>query len=370
MSTIHYQGRTLSLLAGETVLNAMLRAGIVTPFSCKGGSCHTCMLQCTQGTLPEKSQRGLAERLREKGYFLPCQCVPDGALHVAPAQPEDRMASALFVESRLEGNELHIVFEVAGVFRFYDGQIVRLVTGATPEPRWRLTGRASSVIEARWVLAQGETPPAWLQPGAEYGHEFMLRGPLNPDYGDIPEKQPLPPAPALWAELGGGPRVRAALEKFYARVYADPVLLPFFNRVTIERAIGKQYSFMEQSLTGNRVYWGEDMRNAHHWMVISQEIFNHRQRVMKETLREEGFSEDQIRRWTHFEEHFRSDMVKDREWPKRDGDRLLNLEGFDHVELSAGTMCDSCGAEVHPGSVVSCHRRTGRISCPQCMPAA
>jgi ferredoxin len=56
-------------LPGETVLNALLRAGINMPFSSKAGVCHTCLIRCTEGMISERAQRGLAPDFMDGVYF-------------------------------------------------------------------------------------------------------------------------------------------------------------------------------------------------------------------------------------------------------------------------------------------------------------
>ncbi|RMX04205.1 hypothetical protein D8I35_15500 [Corticibacter populi] len=369
---IHFEGRCVHPQAGETVLDALLRVGIDTPFSCKGGSCHTCMLHCTDGPIPEKAQRGLSERLRQLGYFLPCRCVTEHSLRIEPRQAKDMVTRCMLVE--VDGHasgSLRIQFEPMTALDYRMGQSLRLVDGSAPEqePLLMLTSdpATSPVAEARWVLQAGQTVPDSLAPSAEFGLEFEVRGPFNLDYQDLPEQRPAPPAdPALWQALEDGRKARAILDAFYAKVYADTLLAPFFAGVTAERAASKQYNFLQQLMTGEKVYWGESPRNTHHWMVIPHSLFDHRQALMIETLREHGLDDGQIARWTRFEEYFRADIVKDHEWPKKIGDQIYSTEGFERETLLEATLCDQCGAEVSAGTEVLYHRRTGLISCPRC----
>ena len=77
MSQLEYRGHRIESRPGETVLDACLRQGVDLHFSCRGGSCHNCLCQCAEGDIPARAQRGLAPRLAEKGYFLPCVCIPE-----------------------------------------------------------------------------------------------------------------------------------------------------------------------------------------------------------------------------------------------------------------------------------------------------
>jgi ferredoxin/truncated hemoglobin YjbI len=283
---IGYRGKSVTVQADETVLNALLRAGIDVPFSCKAGSCHTCLLQCLEGEIPERAQRGLADDLRAKAYFLPCKCKPVGNMQLSPMNPADRL------------------------------------------------------IEPPKVAPLPEAAPDIPYPDTD---------------------------PALWMELQqDGDKVRRILEDFYEMVFADDALVPFFESVTKEHVTDKQYSFMKQCLLGEKVYFGNRPRNAHHWMIISDELMDYRQALMLKALLANGLTQDQVDRWVRVEEHFRGDMVKKQAWPKRIGDQEVVLEGFAREVLLVGTVCDYCQAEIDAGTMVVFHRRRGLVSCPAC----
>lgn len=290
--TLRYGERAVTPMPGETVLNALLRAGIDVPFSCKAGVCHTCLARCTEGLIPERAQRGLEPHLVEKRYFLPCKCKAVTDMTLAPTQAPDLLAP--------EVDEAPV------------------------------TAPASAVC--------AELP-----------------------YPD--------PDPELWTELQNGQTVRRVLEDFYDRVYADPLLSPFFERVTKDRVTDKQYSFMKQCVTGEKVYFGQRPRNAHHWMIISEAVFDHRQSLMLQALQASGLTPDQVKRWVRIEEHFRPDMVKSEVWPRRMGDEEIVTEGFASETLLEATVCDHCGAEIAAGTTVAYHRRLGQVSCRVCASA-
>ena len=288
--TLRYGDRAVTPLPGETVLNALLRAGIDVPFSCKAGVCQTCVSLCIEGDVPEKAQRGLAAHLLEKRYFLPCKCKAVSDMRIAPALESDLVDPAVFDEP---------------------------------------------VAAAVCTSASAELP----YPAAD---------------------------PELWAALEDGKTVRRVLEDFYARVYADPLLSPFFGRVTQDRVTDKQYSFMKQCLTGEKVYFGDRPRNAHHWMIISEALFEHRQALMLQALQAQRLSPEQISRWVRIEEHFRPDMVKAEIWPRRVGEEGIFIAGFASETLIDATVCDHCGAEIAAGTTVTYHRRLGQVSCRVC----
>jgi ferredoxin/truncated hemoglobin YjbI len=177
----------------------------------------------------------------------------------------------------------------------------------------------------------------------------------------------LEPDPEMWLALEEGRLLTAILDDFYSRVYEDDRLSPFFEGVTKQRAVEKQYLFLKQKFTGEKVYFGDRPKNAHHWMVISDELFDYREGLMVDTLRRHGLPEHLIERWRNLEESFRGDIVKDKPWKRKMGDVELPVEGYDEIELEVGSVCDGCSEEIDAGETVRYHLRLGQIYCPSCM---
>jgi truncated hemoglobin YjbI len=177
----------------------------------------------------------------------------------------------------------------------------------------------------------------------------------------------LDPDPELWAALGGG-KLRAILDDFYALVYADERLRPFFRDVTADWAASKQHVFLKQILTGEDCYFGDRPRNAHHWMVISDELFDHREALLERVMREHGLAEKFVTRWRAIDERFRKQIVKDAPRPKMVRGKPIPFEGYGDLTLEIGTLCDACEGELDAGAEVRYHRRTGKTYCIGCVP--
>jgi len=143
-------------------------------------------------------------------------------------------------------------------------------------------------------------------------------------------------------------------------------LFPFFEGVTKQRLIEKQYNFMCQVLTGEDVYFGERPRNAHHWMVISDELLDHREELMESSLRRFDVPEHLIRRLRALEEIYRKDIVKNKPWKKIVFGKELPVEGFDEMIMDDATLCDSCQQEISVGEHVQYHVRMGKVYCKAC----
>ena len=67
------------MIAGETVLDAALRAGLDLPFSCRGGMCSTCRARITEGAVTMDVNYGLEPWETNAGFVLTCQARPTTA---------------------------------------------------------------------------------------------------------------------------------------------------------------------------------------------------------------------------------------------------------------------------------------------------
>lgn len=513
MPTITLDGRRYDRREGESVLDALLRQGDPPSFSCGQGVCLVCMLRRVDGEVPEAATAGIKARLRERGYVLACQTVPEGDVVLERPRPGDLFGRAAVVrKERLTEEVCRLVLEPATELYYHAGQFVNLrrpsdgltrsySLASVPRldrhlelhvrrmPLGRMSGWIFDELTAgdsvdlqgpegrcfyrgdrldrpllligtgtgvaplwgvvRDALASGHRGPIDLYHGvrdpellylqreleacaAEHSsfryhpcvsgpvagsarrgragelafadhpelaraHVFLCGAPamvragrlaavaagaqpeavrcdpfvtaeLDPKVTEEPNRYP-PADPELWAALGEGKLLRQVLTAFYTQVYADPLLRPYFEHTTIDRSIGKQYSFLAKVLGGEDQYFGDRPRNAHHWMVISDAIFDHRAALMLRTLREHGVPEAMVRRFAALEESYRRYVVKEEPWPRIMNGATYPLEGYEELEMDVGTLCDACERAVEPGEVVRVHVRLGRTYCRDCAPA-
>ncbi len=186
---------------------------------------------------------------------------------------------------------------------------------------------------------------------------------------ELGPRRALEPHPELWSAFERGAGLRAVLVDFYDRVYLDPRLSPFFVNTTKDWAIDHQYAFLRQILTGEDVYFGDRPRNAHHWMVISNELFDYREALMESVLRAHGLPEPLIRDFRAIDESFRANIVKSKPFPRKRGGVALPLDGWRKEHMSAGALCDRCGGVIEIGAAGWYHLRTGEVRCAACASA-
>lgn len=181
------------------------------------------------------------------------------------------------------------------------------------------------------------------------------------------ERTAPPPDPEMWAAMQNGVLLKQILTTFYTWVFEDEILKPYFENVTQQRLIEKVYSFQYQMFTGRKVFFGERPRNGHHWMVISDDIFVHREALMKKSLVKHGLAPHLIQRWLAYEAWYKDDIVKDKPINKVLFGEEISYEGFDSLVMEFSTLCDSCEAEINVGDTVRYHTRMGTVYCQHCI---
>ncbi|MFO0561263.1 MAG: FAD-binding oxidoreductase [Polyangiales bacterium] len=517
MARIIFEGKQYPLFDGEDALRGLMRGGASVSYSCRKGTCQTCMLHAVSGDPGAESRRGLRDELKERGYFLPCIAHPKEDVRAARPDP-----SALSVRMHVQHKSMaapdvaKIVLESetnftakpgqfvnvlhpSGVSRSYsiasvvdedfvielhvrrvdggklskwlvdevsvgdvltvqgpagecvwdasepnalDRDILLIGTGTGLAPLWAIARAAifaghrgkielfhgarerSGLYQQREIELLASKHPALKYTGCVSGsnasaselegvfhgraldaakrahadlsgwtvfiaglpamvHDarrwavsagadradikadpFEFAGPIVPE--DDRKLASIEPDLELWKALDEGVKLRAILEDFYDKVYRDERLAPFFHRVTKDHAIGKQYAFLADLFTGRHDYFGLKPFNAHHWMVISDELFDYRERLICDVMRAHGLSEQHIRRWTALHELFRREMVKS-------SPRGLIVDGVEHEpekitdeKIEVATMCDGCHEEMPEGSTGRLLWRTGELFCSKC----
>src|SRR5947199_179287 len=73
--TLEGHDQPVPVRAGDTMLEALLRAGVAFPFSCQAGNCGTCKCELVSGDILEleHSEHALAPEQRAKGIILACR---------------------------------------------------------------------------------------------------------------------------------------------------------------------------------------------------------------------------------------------------------------------------------------------------------
>ncbi len=180
MPKITYQGKAYSTEPDETVLNTLRRNGVLVPYSCGAGACHTCMLHCQNGNVTEQSQKDLKPALKNLNYFLACQCMPESDIEVALPDDEDVYISARCIEKQqLSPTVWQFKLETAVPVFYHAGQFVNLKNDAGEVRSYSI---ASLPVEDEYIEIQVRRIPDglmshWMADKFDVDMHIDLEGP-------------------------------------------------------------------------------------------------------------------------------------------------------------------------------------------------
>lgn len=182
MPTIRYRNTEIPLQDGQSVLDALLGAGIAAPHSCRSGTCQTCMMRCRSGMIPAESQVGIKDTLRQQGYFLPCVCRPKEDLDLADADGADiQIPAAIAHVQRLSGDVVRVLLEPLGRFNYSPGQYITLVRDDGLARAYSIASvpEDDSHIELHVRRIPNGQMSRWLAEAAGPGQRVNIRGPAG-----------------------------------------------------------------------------------------------------------------------------------------------------------------------------------------------
>ncbi len=99
----------------------------------------------------------------------------------------------------------------------------------------------------------------------------------------------------LFASLGGAAVLRAAVDDFYDRVFADAELAPFFAASDRRRQRDHQFEFLAAALGGPNGYRGPSLRTAHRGRGITAAHFARVAGHLQAALSAVGVPDDVVR---------------------------------------------------------------------------
>ena len=115
----------------------------------------------------------------------------------------------------------------------------------------------------------------------------------------------------LFDSVGG----RAVLERvhkvFYDKLYEHPWLKLFFSDIDQKTIEDQQTDFMVSNMGGGKIYSGALPKNAHKHLFVTNEMFDLRKDMLRESLAQCGVAPDLAERWLRIDDAFRKSIVKE-----------------------------------------------------------
>lgn len=202
MASLTLDGRAFDCAADETVLDALLRQGEDIPYSCRKGTCGTCLMRSENGDPPKASQAGLRETLRSQRFFHACQCVPTGDMEIALPRTAIRTSARVVHHERVAPTICKVKLQLPESFEYKAGQSILLhrPDGVARSYSLATTPNADRYAELHVRIHEGGKVSRWLGDGLKPGDHVEIQGP----FGDCIYVPGSPEAPMLLIATGTG----------------------------------------------------------------------------------------------------------------------------------------------------------------------
>lgn len=127
MALLKYKDNVFNVSAGSTVLDTLLEHGHEIPNNCRAGACQSCVMQVTKGSVSEKSQQGLKDSHKAKGFFLACSCEPEEDLDIQLADTQQlRIPATVSEVNKLSDDVIELKIKTTEPYEYSAGQYVTL----------------------------------------------------------------------------------------------------------------------------------------------------------------------------------------------------------------------------------------------------
>lgn len=119
-----------------------------------------------------------------------------------------------------------------------------------------------------------------------------------------------PALKAIYEHIGGEAPLRTILRDFYQRMSGDILIGFFFQGKNTDLIADKQAEFLMRAMGATPTFSGKAPAQAHEELApILKGHFDRRLRILEETLKAHGVSDEDIRNWVEFENAFRDGIV-------------------------------------------------------------
>lgn len=179
---LRYNNNDYTLNENESVLDCLLRKNLTIPHSCKSGVCQSCIMQVTDGHIPEKSQQGLKPTLKKRKLFLACQCFPVGDISVANAADAGIDIKSVIKEIiPLNHNIIKVNLTPSEPFECEPGQYLTIINPDGVARSYSIANNPAKdgCIELHIRLLEKGLMSSWLKNTAKEDDEVIVRGPVG-----------------------------------------------------------------------------------------------------------------------------------------------------------------------------------------------
>jgi hemoglobin len=107
----------------------------------------------------------------------------------------------------------------------------------------------------------------------------------------------------IFERYGGFSKISRVVSSFYDRMLNSPVTGPYFAKIDMRRLIDHQTKFIAHLMGGPASYTNDHLERVHRHLGITETAFNESMTLLKETLEDHDFEEEDMQ---SVEDEFRS----------------------------------------------------------------
>lgn len=99
----------------------------------------------------------------------------------------------------------------------------------------------------------------------------------------------------IFERYGGFAKISKVVMSFYDKILSSPMLAPYFEKTDMKRLIDHQSKFISSLMGGPASYTSEHLERVHAHLGITEDAFKESLVLMKETLEDYDFLDEDIR---------------------------------------------------------------------------
>lgn len=183
MPKLRLDGQIYDRDEGETVLDALVRQDVDVPWSCKRGTCFTCLLRAPGAAIPAMAQRGLRRTMAAEGYFLACCLRPteDELVIHRPREAEVYGRAIVRAKQQASRTALQLFLEPATSLYYHPGQFINLrrADGLVRSYSLASVPRTDPLLELHVRRMANGAMSQWMFDQLEVGDTVDVAGPYG-----------------------------------------------------------------------------------------------------------------------------------------------------------------------------------------------
>ena len=114
----------------------------------------------------------------------------------------------------------------------------------------------------------------------------------------------------LYDRLGGIETLNKVHKIFYDKVYLHSWLKKYFAGKPQHVLEEQQTDFMVQLMGGPKVYSGKSPKSAHQHMLITEELFEERAKILSESIKQAGVADNLRHEWLAADAALKKALIK------------------------------------------------------------